>query len=152
MLTPEDRPIPAGVPTPSPPRMAATQRIGDAERERAVTALGEHYAAGRIDRSELEARLDAAYRATTIDQLVALFTDLPDPAPFRLNRRQRRAAARAARAGALAAWPRIPVLPLVALLVAIGVLVLSGGRAFFLLPMLWFWFGAGRRWYGHPHR
>jgi hypothetical protein len=123
--------------------MAPAQRIGDVERERAVSALGEHYAAGRIDRVELDA------------QLVALFTDLPDPAPFRLTRRQRRAAERASwraiRRGA-PAWPRIPVVPVVALLVMIAVLVASGGRAFFLVPMLWFWMGAGRRWYGHPRR
>ena len=60
MLTPEDRPTPPGSPTPAGPRMAPGQRIGDAERERAVSALGEHYAVGRIDRLELEARLDAA--------------------------------------------------------------------------------------------
>jgi hypothetical protein len=153
MLTPEDRPTPPGSPTPGAPRMAPAQRIGDAERDRAVAALADHYAAGRIDRLELDARLDAAYRATTLDQLRALFSDLPDPAPFRLNRRQRRAAARAARRGLYPyGWPRIPVVPVVALLIAVGVLFASGGRAFFLLPMLWFWFGAGRRWYGHPHR
>jgi Domain of unknown function (DUF1707) len=152
MLTPEDRPVPPGSFPPGVPRVAPTQRIGDAERERAVTALGEHYAVGRIDRAELEARLDAAYRATTVDQLVALFTDLPDPAPFRLNRRQRRAAQRAARFGSRSPWTRYPVVPAVALLVAIAVLIASEGRAFFLLPMLWFWFGSGRRWYGHPHR
>jgi hypothetical protein len=131
--------------------MASGQRIGDAERELAVTALGEHYAAGRIDRLELDARLDAAYRATTVEQLRALFSDLPDPRPFRLNRRQRRAQERASRRG-LYGWPRVPFVPVVALLIAIGVLILSDGKAFFILPMLWFWLGAGRRWYGHPHR
>src|ERR1700704_6555694 len=133
MLTPEERPVPSGA-----PMMAPAQRIGDAERERAVSALGEHYAPGRIDRVELDAGREAAYRATTVDHLVALFTDLPDPAPFRLNRRQRRAATRAAlRAARRAspAWSRIPVVPVVALLIAIAVLIGSGGRAFFLVPM-----------------
>lgn len=151
MLTPEDRPTPPGSPLPAGPRMAPGQRIGDFERERAVTALGEHYAAGRIDRLELEARLDAAYRATTLDQLVALFADLPDPAPFRPNRRQRRAAARASRRS-LYGWPRVPVVPVIAIVVAIAVLIASEGRLFFLVPLVWFWLGAGRRWYGHPHR
>ena len=151
MLTPEDRPTPFGSPSPGTPRMAPAQRSGDAARERAVTALGEHYAAGRIDRAELEARLDAAYRATTLDQVRALFSDLPDPAPFRLNRRERRAAARAARRG-MYPWPRFPIVPAVAILGAIALLVVSEGRLFFLVPMLWFWLGAGRRWYGHPHR
>ena len=152
MPTPEDRPVPAGAPR---PQMAPAQRIGDAEREKAVSALGEHYAAGRIDRQELDARLDAAYRATTVSELVALFADLPDPAPFRLNRRQRRATERAAARAARRAlpWPRFPVVPAVALLIAIAVLVASGGRLFFLVPMLWFWLGAGRRrWYGPPNR
>jgi Domain of unknown function (DUF1707) len=151
MLTPEDRPTPPGSPIPAGPRMAPGQRIGDAERERAVTALAEHYAAGRIDRVELEARLDAAYRATTLDQLVALFSDLPDPAPFRPTRRQRRAAVRASRRS-LYGWPRVPVVPVVAIVVAIALLIASEGRLFFLVPMVWFWLGAGRRWHGPPHR
>ena len=34
-------------------------RIGDAEREAAVTALGEHYAAGRLTKEEYDERADA---------------------------------------------------------------------------------------------
>jgi hypothetical protein len=52
-------------------------RIGDAEREAAVTAIGEHYAAGRLDRDELEERIEAAWRARTRADLAVLFTDLP---------------------------------------------------------------------------
>ena len=141
MPTPDDRPLPSTTPT-----MAPAQRIGDAERDRAVSALSEHFALGRLDHEELDARLEAAYRATTLDQLVALFADLPDPAPFRPNRRDRRERARAARGAG--GWPAFPVVPVVALVVVVGVLVAFGGRAFFLLPMMWFWLGAGRRrWY-----
>jgi hypothetical protein len=52
-------------------------RIGDAEREAAVTAIGEHYAAGRLDRDELEERIEAAWRARTRADLAVLFADLP---------------------------------------------------------------------------
>ncbi len=144
MPTPDPRPLPSTVPT-----MAPAPRIGDAERDRAVSALSEHYAMGRLDRAELDVRLEAAYRATSLDQLVALFADLPDPAPFRPSRREQRAAARAARGG-WSGWAAIPVVPVLALLVVVGVLIASEGRAFFLLPMMWFWFGMGRRrWYHH---
>jgi Domain of unknown function (DUF1707) len=141
MPTPDPSPLPM-----TPPTLAPAQRIGDAEREQAVSALSEHFALGRLDHVELDARLEAAYRATTVDQLVALFADLPDPAPFRPNRRERRAAARAVRG--LGGWPDFPVVPAVVLVVVVGVLIASGGRAFFLLPMMWFWLAAGRhRWY-----
>jgi hypothetical protein len=49
-------------------------------------------------------------------------------------------------------WPRFPIVPVVAILGVIALLIVTEGRLFFLVPMLWFWFGAGRRWYGHPHR
>jgi hypothetical protein len=141
MPTADDRPMPITAPT-----MAPAQRIGDAERERATSALSEHFAVGRLDHVELDARLEAAYRATTLDQLVALFADLPEPAPFRLNRRDRRAAARAARGAP--GWQGFPVVPVIALFVVVGVLIASQGHAFFPLLMMWFWLGAGRRrWY-----
>ena len=104
MPTPDPNPLPT-----TPPTLAPAQRIGDAEREQAVSAMSEHFALGRLDHAELDARLEAAYRAVTVDQLVALFADLPDPAPFRPSRRERRTAARAARG---AGWPpRWPVPP-----------------------------------------
>ena len=52
-------------------------RIGNAEREAAVRALGEHYAQGRLDHQEYEERTTAAYVARTSDDLVPLFEDLP---------------------------------------------------------------------------
>ena len=57
-------------------------RAGDADRERTVADLREHFAAGRIDQAELDTRLDAAYAATTLDELAALRADLPDPRPL----------------------------------------------------------------------
>lgn len=52
-------------------------RIGDAEREAAVAALGEHYAAGRLTKEEFDERSDRAYAARTRSALWPLFADLP---------------------------------------------------------------------------
>jgi hypothetical protein len=59
------------------PAPAAQVRIGDAERESAVTALGDHYAAGRITKEEFDDRSGTAWSARTSGDLVPLFTDLP---------------------------------------------------------------------------
>ena len=52
-------------------------RIGTAEREQAVKALGEHFAQGRLEPSEFEERMTAAYAARTASELDGLFDDLP---------------------------------------------------------------------------
>jgi TM2 domain-containing membrane protein YozV len=52
-------------------------RIGNAEREQAVTALGEHFAQGRLNPEEFEERMTAAYAARTAHDLDRLFDDLP---------------------------------------------------------------------------
>ena len=52
-------------------------RASDADREQAVESLREHYAAGRLSEEELSERVDAVYRATTMQQLEALRGDLP---------------------------------------------------------------------------
>ncbi|HET7689702.1 MAG TPA: DUF1707 domain-containing protein [Nocardioidaceae bacterium] len=61
----------------------AETRIGDAEREHAVSALGEHYLAGRLTKEEYDDRAAAAWTAKTMSQLQPLFWDLPvqQPAP-----------------------------------------------------------------------
>ncbi len=55
----------------------ADLRIGDLERDAAADALSAHYAAGRLDRVELDDRLAAVYAAKTGGQLAPLFVDLP---------------------------------------------------------------------------
>jgi DUF1707 SHOCT-like domain len=62
---------------------AGSLRIGDAERLAAVTALGDHFAAGRLDQDEIDERTAAAFAARTFADLEPLFTDLPDPHPKR---------------------------------------------------------------------
>jgi Domain of unknown function (DUF1707) len=54
-------------------------RIGDAEREAAVAALGEHYAAGRLTKDEYDERSAQAWEARTSSALWPLFAALPRP-------------------------------------------------------------------------
>jgi Domain of unknown function (DUF1707) len=54
-------------------------RIGDAERDAVMVALHDHFAAGRLDRGELDERLDAALSAKTRGDLRTLVRDLPAP-------------------------------------------------------------------------
>ena len=52
-------------------------RIGDAERDRALDKLGEHFAAGRLTREELDDRTEQAMGARFDRDLELLFRDLP---------------------------------------------------------------------------
>lgn len=59
-------------------------RIGDAERDEAVSRLREHYAAGRLTAAEFEDRMSTAMAAHTRSELMPLFTDLPSDPDSRL--------------------------------------------------------------------
>jgi hypothetical protein len=64
------------------PRPASVPvRIGDAERDRAISALSDHFAAGRLTREELDERVDRAIQARFDADLRPLFADLPRPEP-----------------------------------------------------------------------
>jgi Flp pilus assembly protein TadB len=52
-------------------------RASDEDRERTAAALGAHFAAGRLTLEEFQGRLDRAYAAKTLGELVDLMTDLP---------------------------------------------------------------------------
>lgn len=54
-------------------------RIGNQEREAAVSALGEHFAHGRLEADEFDERVSAAYAARSSADLDRLFDDLPRP-------------------------------------------------------------------------
>jgi DUF1707 SHOCT-like domain/Cell wall-active antibiotics response LiaF, C-terminal len=56
-------------------------RASDAEREDTVGRLREAAAEGRLTVEELATRIDAAYAATTLDELEPLIADLPSVAP-----------------------------------------------------------------------
>ena len=64
---------------------AVPVRIGDAERDKAVTELGDHFAAGRLTREEFDTRVDEAMAARFDRDLQPLFVDLPrtEPVPSR---------------------------------------------------------------------
>jgi DNA-binding PadR family transcriptional regulator len=68
-------PGPAGRTASSPP----TDQIwvSDADRERTVARLGNHFAEGRLTRAELDERLTTALSARTAGDLQRLMTDLP---------------------------------------------------------------------------
>lgn len=52
-------------------------RASDRDREKAVTELRMHHAAGRLDDDELEERIDVAYAARTVGPLYDVLRDLP---------------------------------------------------------------------------
>jgi hypothetical protein len=56
-------------------------RIGDAERNSAMDALGEHLSSGRIDLDEFGTRSAMVSQARTVADLRAQFVDLPAPHP-----------------------------------------------------------------------
>jgi Domain of unknown function (DUF1707) len=59
--------------------MSPELRIGDAERDAAIAALSEHFAAGRLSKDEFDERTEAAWAARTAGALAPLFVDLPAP-------------------------------------------------------------------------
>lgn len=100
-------------------------RIGDAEREVAVSALSDHFVAGRLTREEFEERSTRAHSATTQRDVKALFVDLPGrPAA---PPRARPGVGEGPRPMAGHGWrrPFWPAVLLPLLLVAIGLTVLT---------------------------
>jgi hypothetical protein len=51
--------------------------LGDADRDRLVTVLREHYAAGRMDLEELRRRVGIVLAAAYADEAAAALVDLP---------------------------------------------------------------------------
>jgi hypothetical protein len=111
--------------------MSTDLRIGDAERDAAVAALGEHFAAGRLDAQEYDERTSAAWAARSAGALVPLFEDLPAPhprpAPGGPQPRQDAAASR----------PRIAAILMVALLVSLIVVTPIPWFAAAILAWVW---------------
>ncbi|NUT46950.1 MAG: DUF1707 domain-containing protein [Saccharothrix sp.] len=56
-------------------------RIGDQQREEAISALNDHFASGRLEIGEYEQRVGYASAAQSAQELAALFHDLPQPHP-----------------------------------------------------------------------
>lgn len=84
------RPLPSAHHTTGPARSAhpgrmttpVTTRIGDEERTHTCDQLAHHYAAGRLDRAELEERMSQAVNARTRMDLLLLLDDLPPVEPL----------------------------------------------------------------------
>ncbi len=89
-------------------------RAADTDREHVADVLQRHTAAGRLSLDEYEQRVTAAWQATTLGELAALTTALPDTQPHRY------AAGRPATAVLVAATA------LVALVVLAGLLTVTG--------------------------
>jgi hypothetical protein len=85
---------------PGPPRPLAAE----ADRERLVTLLREHYALGQLDHAELDRRVGLVLTATYLDQAAAAIADLPqltgpavaEPRPVKRRRGHAQAARPAA--------------------------------------------------------
>ena len=134
------RPMPLSLPVRSVQYMSTATRdhpsgslrVSDADRDRAIAELSEHYQAGRLTTEELEDRTGRALQARTSADLAALFTDLP--------RRQApvTSAAPSTPVGPGRSWPaRVPVAP-VAVLAVVVVLALLSGHPFHIawLPVV----------------
>jgi hypothetical protein len=85
---------------PGPPRPL----VAEADRERLVTLLREHYAVGQLDLAELDRRVGLVLSATYLDQVAAAIADLPqltgpavaEPRPVKRRRGHAQAARPAA--------------------------------------------------------
>ena len=120
-------------------------RIADSDREAAVAALGEHYAAGRLTKEEYDERADRAWAARTNSDQWPLFVDLPAPATQRrvdVPAQQSRRSGVANR-GPLGGWSLASLLlMLLAVLLVVGI----AHRAF---PLFLLFFGV---WFLGPRR
>jgi hypothetical protein len=120
---------PSAAPFGSWARPTGPVRIGDAERDSAVSTLGDHFAAGRLTREEFDERIEKAMQARFQSDLQPLFADLPGPAVERLP---------------TTGWPtggppRVPIflLFLPVLIVALIVTAIAIGAPWMLWGMFW---------------
>lgn len=129
-------------------------RIGDHERDAAISALGEHYAAGRLTKEEYDERSEVAWRARTSSDLAPLFVDLPS------LHRPARATSPSGHEDSSTGRPRRqspPVVPVLLLVIVVaGVSGLEIWPFLLLLGIyLWLrtWMGMARlrRWAGRAH-
>jgi hypothetical protein len=101
-------------------------RVSDADRDRAIAELSEHYQAGRLTTEELQDRTGRALQARTAADLAALFADLP---------RQRQVPATPAASGR--PWPaRLPIAPVAVLAVVVALALLIGHPHIAWVPVL----------------
>lgn len=135
----------------------AQLRIGDAERDAAVAALGEHYAVGRLTREEFDERAERASAARFDADLAPLFADLPSGRRVAVQQRTQ-APATTLRPSGCGRWQDATPLGWLAplALAALVALLVIVGFPWLLLLLFWFWLFAGfggwhrrRHWSGH---
>lgn len=136
-------------------------RIADADRDAAVSALGEHFAAGRLTHEEFDERSEQAMAARMPSELTPLFADLPAPWPPVTGRRASASTSSAptssthARDSRSGAWSRrgrglavLPI-PLIVLAVVAAVVVFRAPWLLFVaFGLLWCSGGVRRTWHG----
>lgn len=132
-------------------------RIGDADREVALAALGEHFAEGRLTREEYDERSDAVWTAKVADDVAPLFADLPEGSPLGPVRPVAARGRVPSGPGVRGRFAGLPT-PVQVVLVLLLVAFVLGNLPFFLIAgLLWFvlarhgvvsgppWAGAQRR-------
>src|SRR5687768_2666608 len=130
-------------------RADKTLRASDADRERVVAALRDHFGAGRLSDDELDDRISSAYRAKTLADLDGLMLDLPSPgSALPARTAARRVPAKRSRTGgghALAASVRIHATVYVLVnVMLIAIWAASGGGYFWpIWPLLGWGIGLG---------
>jgi hypothetical protein len=133
---------------PAQPRTAPPVpiRIGDTERDEAVSALGDHFAAGRLTREELDERIDQAVQAKFSTDLEPLFADLPKAVAEPLRSDPGAGRAQRPPSPLFLLFP-LMMIGLVVTAIAVNAPWLVWGLVwFFVLSRFW-----GRRWAGHQH-
>jgi class 3 adenylate cyclase len=117
------------------PSHESNLRASDADRERVVESLREHYGAGRLSEEELSERVEAAYGVRTMSELQALTADLPShPTP---GVGHRRSALEASVRTHLAIYVVVNVM-------LVGIWAASGGGYFWpIWPILGWGIGVG---------
>jgi hypothetical protein len=112
-------------------------RIGDADRDRAVAALGDHFAAGRLTADEFDDRSSRAWQARTADDLAPLFADLPGSrALLEPAQPERPVGSRRHPAFGAGFRPPLVFLPVVVLAIAVVVIV---ALPWPVLILFWWW-------------
>jgi hypothetical protein len=112
-------------------------RAGNADREKVVAQLNAAFAEGRLDVSELDERVSAAYAAKTLADLVPLTADLPGGQQKAPARREDRAPARPNAPGPAVRWaPVTGALGIFLINVLIwGVISISTGNMIYFWPI-----------------
>jgi hypothetical protein len=137
-------------PLESRPIQKSPLRIGDAERDRAIAALGDHFAAGRLNAEEFEQRVDQAIKARFNEDLEPLFADLPRAVEPNMESKSDH------RSDARVAWsPIVWFAPLIVICAVLAAVILSA--PWLVWMFLWAFLITGffrhrRRHFGPPRR